>query len=98
MSEMVLPFQVTSRVSRVYLAPLQISHVTHTSGRKFISSLIEPPPLHASQRPPLTLKEKCPGAYPRSRERDVSENNCRIGVNTPVYVAGLERGVLPIGA
>ena len=42
--------------------PFSIADVAgdHTSGRKFISNLMEPP-LQASQRPPLTLKLKWPG-------------------------------------
>ncbi len=58
---MVRPLKCTSRVSRLYRAPWQTSQGTYTSGRKFISILIVPSPEHASQRPPLTLKEKRPG-------------------------------------
>lgn len=36
-SEIDLPLYLTSRVSRLYLLPLQVSHGTYTSGRKFIS-------------------------------------------------------------
>ena len=81
----------------MYLFPSQISQVIHTSGRKFISNFIEPAPLHASQRPPLTLKLKWPGVYPLSLDSVVCENNLRISSKTLVYVAGFERGVLPIG-
>ena len=83
--------------SRVYRLPLHISQVIQTSGRKFISSFIEPAPLHASQRPPLTLKLKWPGVYPLSLDRVVCENNFLISSNTLVYVAGFDLGVLPIG-
>ena len=58
---MFFPLKRTSIVSRLYRAPLHVSHGTYTSGRKFISILICPSPLHVSQRPPLTLKEKRPG-------------------------------------
>ena len=81
----------------VYLFPSQTSQVIQTSGRKFISNFIEPAPEQASHLPPLTLNEKWPGLYPLSRERFVSENNLRTSSNALVYVAGFERGVLPIG-
>ena len=68
-SWMVFPFHSTSSVSLVYLLPLQTSHVTQTSGRKFISSFVDPAPWHASHLPPLTLKENWPGSYPLSLAR-----------------------------
>ena len=40
-----------------------------------------PSPWHASQRPPLTLNEKRPGLYPRSRLSGSIENRSRIGEN-----------------
>ena len=58
---MFLPLKVISRASRLYRLPLQTSHGTVTSGRNCISMLMYPSPLHASQRPPLTLKENRPG-------------------------------------
>ena len=58
----------------MYLFPLHISQVIETSGKKFISNFIEPPPLQASHLPPLTLNEKCPGLYPLSLDNLVSEN------------------------
>jgi hypothetical protein len=57
----VRPLKCTSSVSRLYRAPWHTSHGTYTSGRKFISILMVPSPAQASQRPPLTLKEKRPG-------------------------------------
>ena len=57
----VRPLKWTSRVSRLYRSPWHTSQGTYTSGRKFISILIVPSPVHASQRPPLTLKENRPG-------------------------------------
>ncbi|COV08091.1 Uncharacterised protein [Mycobacterium tuberculosis] len=45
----------------MYRAPWQTSHGTYTSGRKFISILMVPSPVQASQRPPLTLNENRPG-------------------------------------
>ena len=54
-------------------------------------------PLQASQRPPLTLKENCPGLYPLAFASTVWENTSRIASKIPVYVAGLERGVRHIG-
>ena len=59
--------------------------------------MIEPAPEQASQRPPLTLKLNVPGVYPRSLASVVFANNFLISSNTLVYVAGFERGVLPIG-
>ena len=94
---MVLPLHSTSSVSLVYLLPLHTSQVTQTSGRKFISSFVEPAPWHASQRPPLTLKENCPGSYPLSFASGVDAKRDLMGPNAFVYVAGLDRGVLPIG-
>ena len=67
------------------------------SGRKCISTLITPSPWQASQRPPLTLKLKRPGDSRATRASGVPANRSRMGVNRPVYVAGLERGVRPIG-
>ena len=88
---------MTSKVSLVYLFPSQISQVIQTSGKKFISSLIDPPPRQASHLPPFTLNEKCPGVYPLSFANLVSENNLRISSNAFVYVAGFDLGVRPIG-
>ena len=81
----------------MYRFPLQTSHSIQTSGKKFISSFMDPAPEQASQRPPFTLKLNVPGVYPRSLESVVFANNLRISSNTLVYVAGLERGVRPIG-
>src|SRR5882672_8376941 len=67
------------------------------SGRKCISILMIPSPWQASQRPPLTLKLKRPGPYPRTFAFGNCANSVRIWLNMPVYVAGFERGVRPIG-
>src|SRR5712692_6954712 len=91
------PFHFTSSVSRLYRLPLHTSHVTYTSGRKCISILICPSPAQASHRPPLTLNENRPGRYPRTLASLVWLNSLRMWSNTPVYVAGLDRGVRPIG-
>ncbi|CPU65691.1 Uncharacterised protein [Mycobacteroides abscessus] len=56
-----------------------------------------PSPEHASQRPPLTLNENRPGVYPRTLASVVSANSLRTWSHTPVYVAGFDRGVRPIG-
>ena len=56
-----------------------------------------PSPWQASQRPPFTLKEKRFDLKPRIFDSCVEANSSRISVNTPVYVAGLERGVRPMG-
>ena len=60
--------------------------------------VMNPPPAQASQRPPFTLKENRPGLYPLALASCTVENNSLMGVKAPVYVAGLLRGVLPIGA
>ena len=56
-----------------------------------------PSPSHAKHLPTATLNENCPGVYPLSFESSVFENNSLIGVNAPMYVAGFDLGVLPIG-
>ena len=43
------------------------------------------------------MKLNLPGLYPLALASGVSANNSLIGVKTPTYVAGFERGVLPIG-
>ncbi len=55
------PLYFTWSVSWLYRRPRQMSQVTKTSGRKFISIRFSPVSLEASQRPPLTLKLKRPG-------------------------------------
>jgi len=56
------------------------------------------PPLHASHRPPFRLKLKRPGLVtPRLRRGEFCRKYLLLGVKSPVYVAGFERGVLPIG-
>ena len=77
---MFFPFQVTSKVSLVYLLPSQISQVIHTSGRKFISSFIDPPPLHDSQRPPLTLKEKVIAEIKKIYDPEIPVNIYELGL------------------
>ena len=57
-----------------------------------------PSPSQDSQRPPFILKENLPDEYPRIFASLVLAKSSRISVKTPVYVAGFERGVLPIGA
>jgi hypothetical protein len=47
----------------------------YTSGRNCISILIVPSPAHASQRPPLTLKENRPGWQPRTFASMAWSNN-----------------------
>ena len=56
-----------------------------------------PSPLHASHRPPFTLKLNLPFLYPLAFASAVAANRSLIWSKTPVYVAGLDRGVLPIG-
>src|SRR5699024_10244624 len=84
--------------SRLYRFPSHTSQGTYTSGRKCISIFKIPSPRHASHLPPLTLKLKRPFLYPRIFASFVSANTSRISSNTPVYVAGFDLGVRPIGA
>ena len=83
MSAMDLPDTVAARVSRLKREPPQDSQGTRTSGRKFIATLTWPWPLHSSQRPPLTLKEKRPGAKPRTRASGRAAKSFRISSHTP---------------
>src|SRR5574344_112671 len=56
-----------------------------------------PAPWQFSHRPPFTLKLKRPALYPRDLASGRLANKSRIPLKTPTYVAGLERGVRPIG-
>ena len=47
--------------------------------------------------PPLTLNENLPGLYPLVLDSGKLVNQSLIGPNAPVYVAGFDLGVLPIG-
>src|SRR5690625_7711596 len=95
---MFFPLNIISNVSRLYRFPSHTSQGTYTSGRKCISIFKIPSPRHASHLPPLTLKLKRPFLYPRIFASFVSANTSRISSNTPVYVAGFDLGVRPIGA
>ena len=66
------------------------------SGKKCISILCTPSPLQLSHLPPATLKLNLPFWYPLIFASSVAAKMSRIKSNTPVYVAGFERGVLPI--
>ena len=59
--------------------------------------ILVPWPWHASQRPPLTLKENRPGPKPRILASRVMAKTRRMWSKTLVYVAGFERGVRPMG-
>src|SRR3989338_4661464 len=74
-----------------------MSQGTHTAGKNCISIFSSPCPSQFSQRPPFTLNEKRPIVYPRCLLSLVLAKSDRIGENAPTYVAGLLRGVLPIG-
>ena len=94
---MLLPLNRTCSVSRPNRLPWQTGQVTQTSARKSISSRFDPLPSQASQRPPVTLKLNRPGAYPRALASGSRVYRSRIWSNSLMYVAGLERGVRPIG-
>ena len=53
--------------------------------------------VHSSHRPPGTLNENLPALKPRTFASGVASNSALISLNTPVNVAGLLRGVRPIG-
>ena len=97
-SAIFLSLNLISRVSLLYLLALHESHSTNTSGKKCISILITPSPSQISHLPPLTLKENLPTLYPLKADSGRLVYHSLIGVNAPVYVAGLDLGVLPIGA
>src|SRR3970040_3065486 len=96
-SPAVLPRSFTCSVSALKRAPPQDSQVTRTSGRKDISIFLMPCPAQDSQRPPAVLKEKRLAVQPRMRASAVSANRRRMLSQKPTYVAGQERGVLPMG-
>ena len=56
-----------------------------------------PAPLQVSHLPPFILNEKTPGLNPLILDSKRLENKNLISEKTPVYVAGLDLGVLPIG-
>src|SRR4026207_2181895 len=92
-----LPLYRISNVSRLYLFPLHFSQCTYTSGKKFISITRIPPPSQTSQRPLFTLNENLPGVYPLIFASGTEANKVLMSVKNPQYVAGLLRGVRPIG-
>src|SRR3989344_3885665 len=87
----------TSNVSFIKRLPLHTSQVTYTVGRKCISTATKPLPWQASQRPLFTLNETRPGPQARARASSDIANISRMCVHAPVYVAGFERGVRPMG-
>src|SRR5580658_3982008 len=62
-----------------------------------ISRRMRPAPSHAGHRPPTVLNEKRDAVYPRILDSGSDAKNFRIRSKIPRYVAGVERGVLPIG-
>ena len=61
-SPMLLPRQLTPRVSGLKRWPWHWSHSTFTSGRKLISMVFMPCPSQPGQRPSPVLKLKRPAA------------------------------------
>ena len=96
-SAMLFPLYFTSKVSLLYLVPLHTSQGTYISDKKCISIFNIPSPWQCSHLPPETLKLNLPFEYPLSFASFVSANKSLILSNTPVYVAGFDLGVLPIG-
>ena len=62
-----------------------------------MSKRIAPCPSHNEHRPISVLKLKVPGKNPRRLLSGSSANKSRISSKSLVYVAGLLRGVRPIG-
>ena len=60
-SQILFPLNFISKVSLLYLFPLQTSQLTYISGKKCISTFITPSPRHDSHLPPFTLKLNLPG-------------------------------------
>ena len=56
-----------------------------------------PSPWQDSHLPPFTLKLNLPGLYPLDLDSCVAANKSLINVKRPVYVAGFDLGVLPMG-
>ena len=96
-SLMFFPLYLTASVSFLYLRPRHSLQTTFTEGRKFISMTLMPAPLHSSHLPPGTLNENLPALNPRTLASGVASKRFLISLNTPVNVAGLLRGVRPIG-
>src|SRR3989344_6062102 len=97
MSWMLFFLYLTSSVSFMNRLPPHTSQVTYTVGKKGISPALSPFPWHASQRPPFTLNEKRPGPQPRAFDSSDIAKRSLMCVHAPVYVAGFDRGVRPIG-
>ena len=56
-----------------------------------------PAPEHSKQLPSFTLKENLPGEKPFMRDSGNDAKISLIVLKIPVYVEGLDLGVLPIG-
>src|ERR1700761_4541936 len=94
---MLRPFHTTSASSGPYRAPPQSSQGRYVCGMNAISKRIRPAPSQVGQRPPVVLKEKREAVYPRIFASGREAKKPRITSKMPRYVAGVERGVLPIG-
>jgi len=80
----------------LYLLELHSSHSIYTGGRKCISIFLTPSHSQVAHLHCLVLKLNLHGPYHLTCASLTCANTSLIGVNTPVYVAGLERGVFPI--
>src|ERR1039458_441283 len=94
---MFFPLYLTSRILAWYRVPLQSSQGSSTSARNCISTVTVPSPSQVLQRPPGTLKEKCPGVSESRLASGCDANNSRTRSKPLIYVMGFERGVRPIG-
>src|SRR5690606_16815928 len=78
--------------------PSQAGQTCTTSGRKLISWVTAPWPLHVEHRPPAgVLNEKRAAGNPATCPWGDLAKSCRMGSQIPRKVAGTERGVRPIG-
>ena len=55
---MFFPLYFTSKVSRLYLAPLQTSHGTYTSGKKSVAAVDKNGKITAKKKGTVTIKAK----------------------------------------
>ena len=93
---MFLPwYLISERLAVVAVALADLARHVHV-GQEVHLDLDRALARHASQRPPLTLKLNRP-AVAADLGLGGSAKSLRIASKTPVYVAGLERGVRPIG-
>ena len=93
---MFMPLYLTSRVSLLYRFPCR-PHRVHICPAKVHFYFYNPiaPAVFAAAA--SYIKGKTAGEYPLALASWVDAKSSRMSLKTPVYVAGFERGVLPMG-